>query len=86
MEDANPLVIQVFANLGGFGLLFWLIKRMIDRRDTAFDKMVELLNGMLVRQAETEKTQGFHEHRIENLEDEVKGMRIVHYPQNPKKR
>lgn len=77
--EANPLIVQVFANLGGFALLFWLIKRMIDRRDTAFDKIVEVVNNMLVRQAETEKTQGFHEHRIENLEDEVKEMRVVKY-------
>lgn len=77
--ETNPLIVQLFANLGGFALLFWLIKRMIERRDNAFDKIVEVVNNILVRQASTEKTQEFHEHRIEKIEQEQEKMRIVRY-------
>jgi len=79
MEQANPLIIQVFANIGGFAMLFWLIKRMIERRDTAFDKIVEVVNNILIRQEKTETTQHFHEQRLNNVEQEQKEYRIVKY-------
>lgn len=74
--EKESLIVQLFANLGGFSILFYLIKRQIDRRDTAFDKMVEVLNGLLTRVAVVEKDQ---EHMSDDIK-ELKERKMVTYP------
>lgn len=85
METASTIntAIQIASNCVGFVLFFMLLKSQIKKRDDAFDKVVEVLNGILTRLAVMEKDQ---EHMSEDIR-ELKGSQrhIVEY-NNPKKR
>lgn len=56
METANTVnaVIQIVANCVGFLLFFGLLRAQMKKRDEAFDKVVEILNGLLTRVAVVE--------------------------------
>lgn len=56
METANTVnaVIQIVANCVGFLLFFGLLRAQMKKRDEAFDKVVEILNGLLTRMAVVE--------------------------------
>lgn len=59
MEAANTMnaVIQIVANCVGFVLFFGLLRAQMKKRDEAFDKVVEILNGLLTRMALVENDQ-----------------------------
>lgn len=59
METANTInaVIQIVANCVGFLLFFGLLRAQMRKRDDAFDKVVEVLNGLLTRIALVENNQ-----------------------------
>lgn len=59
METASTVnaVIQIIANCVGFLLFFGLLRAQMKKRDDAFDKVVEILNGLLTRVAIVENDQ-----------------------------
>lgn len=84
METASTIntIIQIVGNCVGFILFFMLLKTQIKKRDDAFDKVVEVLNGLLTRVALIEKDQEHMSDDITELKSNQK--HIVTY--NPNKR
>jgi len=82
METANltNTIITLVGNCVGFVLFFWAMNGQLKKHIHAFDRIVEVVNGMLIRLAEMEKTQQFHDHRLDRVEKEQDENRIVRYP------
>ncbi len=71
METAGTInaIIQLIVNSIGFILFFGLLKVQIKKRDEAFDKIVEVVNGMLRRLDLIENEQKHVEKDIKEIKE-----------------
>lgn len=73
--ETSQIVVQIFANVGISAVLFFVITRQINRRDTAFDKMVDLLNGLLRRQDVSENNLTYMKKEQDRQAEDIKEIR-----------